>query len=263
MRQNVRVILVALLVVVSAGAKAAEPSTQEGFCASRPGLFESRIAESLLLEAESDATEVSPNAGFGAKDVGHIAVIEAKRKIFNPNRGTLNEIQVARKFYRFHGDDYDMMAVYSSFPSEPSSGFAFSYIVRNKITGLGLNTFDQTNKVGSSGELNSLLNMNDLLEYPDDPNASVPGFGRISHIEILSHEVGHRWAAYIQSASGGPLADNGFHGILANRPTFVCVRLARCPSRRTFRAAGGEYVEARLVATGGPGMRRIGGGRGR
>jgi hypothetical protein len=208
MRRNVRIILAVLLALGSAQASATEPSTQGGFCGSRPGLFESQLAE---LTLEADAVEASPKARFGAKDVGHIAVIEAERKIFNPNRGILNEIQVARKFYKFHDDDYDMMVVYASFPSEASSGFAFSYIVRNKITGLGLGTIDHTNRVGSSGELNSLLGMNDLLEYPDDPNAPVPGFGRISHIEILSHEVGHRWAAYIQSVSGGPLADNGFH----------------------------------------------------
>jgi hypothetical protein len=136
-------------------------------------------------------------------------------------------VELAREFYADQQDSFDMLVVFTDFPVQ-LGGFAFNVPISNATLGLGLDSaptevFDHTAFFGSSGELESLIMMNNInLYWPDakrmvDPPIDlVPIRRRLmgigdggpltlanqpwsltydSPMSLLAHEVGHRWLA--------------------------------------------------------------------
>jgi hypothetical protein len=104
----------------------------------------------------------------------------------------LDLVSVARRFYSTHGDDFEQLVVYTARPLNPLAGsLAFEVNVRNEVGGIGLDLLDRTAEWGSRGRLESVVYMDAADTYRD-----VDGF------EILAHEVGHRWLAYLRFRSG-------------------------------------------------------------
>jgi hypothetical protein len=103
---------------------------------------------------------------------------------------------VGKAFYKTHPDSYDQLVMYTNFSWElGNSAFAFEQNIKNETRGIGLGLLDTSSQFGSSGNLESLLAMNQLAAYPDDPDQIF--LGTNSAVNLLAHEAGHRWLAYV------------------------------------------------------------------
>lgn len=103
---------------------------------------------------------------------------------------------VAAKFYQTHGDDYAQLVMFTNFPFDLEGAFAFELNIKNEIRGIGLDQFDFAPDFSSNGRLESFLAMNQLAEFPDNPDTVF--FGTNSTINIIGQEAGHRWLAYVR-----------------------------------------------------------------
>ena len=108
----------------------------------------------------------------------------------------LDTVAVARKFYQTHGDNFDQLVFWSDTTVVNDGAFAFESTIANAIRGIGSDVFNASTDFGSAGRLTSLLVMDRLAKYPDDPAALV--LGENSTLAVLAHETGHRWLALLQ-----------------------------------------------------------------
>lgn len=97
---------------------------------------------------------------------------------------------LGQKFYQTHGDLFDQLVIWSD-RRLVTDAFAYETTVSNQITGLGVGTFDVSREFGSGGALGSIVFMDDIAKYPDDP--AVKFAGENSTLGLLGHESGHRW----------------------------------------------------------------------
>jgi hypothetical protein len=107
----------------------------------------------------------------------------------------LDLVAVARAFYQSHGDLYDQLVIWTDV-RVTTDAFAFETTVSNRIRGIGLEIFDQSQAFGSAGRLHSLVMMDSLGKYPADPQARV--LGENSTVSLIGQEVGHRWLAFLR-----------------------------------------------------------------
>lgn len=118
---------------------------------------------------------------------------------------TVNLQNVAREFYRTHGDDFDSLVLFTNFESNLDlvEVLAFAVNVRNDVLGIGnpnrseiFPQFDHTAEYGSEGKLKSFLTMKNLKVWEDDPLENTFG-PATSTLSVLAHEFGHTWIAFI------------------------------------------------------------------
>ncbi len=102
---------------------------------------------------------------------------------------------VSRKFYQTHPDDFDELVMFTNFAFDLDGAFAFQILLKNEIRGIGQPQVDFSGDFGSLGRLQSFLTMNQLSEFPDDPDTVF--FGTNSTVNILGQEAGHRWLAFV------------------------------------------------------------------
>jgi len=172
-------------------------------CAARP---ESGV-EAWLAHLERAEATVLPSPL--STDTLGLAVLEDDGTFFyldkNNNR-LLDPVALLRAFYRTHGDDYDFIATYTASGLGVWLGsvgaFASAMLVRNDTQGLGLELFDMGPVLGSPARLQSFLTMNSLDRYPADPDSNI-GSDNFSGLDVLAHELGHRWLAYAYVDSVG------------------------------------------------------------
>jgi hypothetical protein len=107
----------------------------------------------------------------------------------------LDTVSVTRRFLATHPDTFDNIVLFTDTPLLKDA-FAYESSIANGIQGLNLPLFDESNAYGTSGRLQSLVNMDDLNKYPDDPRESF--LGENSTVSVIGQEVGHRWLAYLQ-----------------------------------------------------------------
>ena len=81
-----------------------------------------------------------------------------------------------------------------------TDAFAFESTVSNAIRGLGTDTFNQSADFGSGGTLESVLVMDRVAKWGDDPNAKI--LGENSALAVIAHETGHRWLTQFQFNDG-------------------------------------------------------------
>jgi hypothetical protein len=106
----------------------------------------------------------------------------------------IDTFAVAKKFYQTHPDNYDQIILWTDQPLIRDA-FAYEITVANEIRGIGQDIYDLSRQLGSAGRLRSLLMMDWLGKYPDDPNAKF--LGENSTLSVLGQEAGHRWLAYL------------------------------------------------------------------
>lgn len=101
----------------------------------------------------------------------------------------MNVIEAAKEFYKTHPDKYDFLVMFEDSITDIGFGaFAFHLGLKNQTSGFGRPVFDNSALAGSSGELESILQMNRIGLYWPDANklenppikkfrftASVPG----------------------------------------------------------------------------------------
>lgn len=148
------------------------------------------------LETREAVAGVSPGA------TTEFSVADLSRGTPAGTRGALVErfsendeidlVAATRRFYSSHPDDFDQLVLYTTRPSNPVAGtLAFEINVENAVRGIGLDVLDSTATWGSAGALESVVFMDAVDAYLD-----------VDGLEVLAHEVGHRWLARLRYATG-------------------------------------------------------------
>lgn len=109
-------------------------------------------------------------------------------------------VALSRKFYQSHGDDFDQLVVFANARTTNRGVFAFEFTVANEVAGIGVDIYDSSRDFGSGGRLRSIVNMDALFKYPDDPRQKF--LGENNTLSILGQECGHRWLAYMEFRDG-------------------------------------------------------------
>jgi hypothetical protein len=109
------------------------------------------------------------------------------------NQNELDLVAVARRFYATHRDDYQQLVIFTSQSLIAPRTFAYQINVRNTDTGTGTDVEDLSGAFGSSGRLESIVDMDVHTKYFAEPSLRVNG--EDTSLGILAHEVGHRWLA--------------------------------------------------------------------
>ena len=108
---------------------------------------------------------------------------------------TIDTFAVAKKFYATHPDNYDQILLWTDQPLIQDA-FAYELTVANEVRGIGQDIYDLSRSLGSAGRLRSLVVMDWIGKYPEDPAAKF--LGENNTLSVLGQEVGHRWGAYLQ-----------------------------------------------------------------
>lgn len=108
---------------------------------------------------------------------------------------TIDTFAVAKKFYATHPDSFDQILVWTDQPLVRDS-FAYEITVANEVRGIGQDIYDVSRSLGSAGRLRSLVMMDWLGKYPEDPAQKF--LGENSTVSVLGQEVGHRWLAFLE-----------------------------------------------------------------
>jgi len=111
-------------------------------------------------------------------------------------RPDLDLVALAHKFYRTHGDLYDQLIVWTDDVMTPEDAFSFEITVANSISGIGVESFNFSSDFGSRGQLNSVVQMDAISKFPEDPTARF--LGENNTVSVMGQEVGHRWLAYLE-----------------------------------------------------------------
>lgn len=180
-----------------------------------PGFESSRIvtAQASLLpdgsiELVYDAATTLPDAIVGLSPGGTTAFTPADLSAAGVVGGGVGavgerfsqsvELDVqgaAQRFYRSHPDAYDQLVVFTD-QRAIRDAFAFELTVANRIRGLGIGLFDASREFGSPGALQSVVVMDSLAKYPDDPLQRFRGEN--TTVSLLGQEAGHRWLAFLR-----------------------------------------------------------------
>jgi hypothetical protein len=153
--------------------------------------------------ASSAVVGVSPGETgiFSAIDVSAVAASPVgggsgavgERFANNPD---LDFVALVKKFYETHGDDFDQLVVYTNTRTTQLGTFAFEFTVANEVGGIGADIYDSSRDFGSRGRLRSIVNMDMLQHYPNDPRQRF--LGENNTLSLMGQECGHRWLAYLQ-----------------------------------------------------------------
>ena len=107
----------------------------------------------------------------------------------------LDTVEVARKFYQSHPDNYDQLVIWTD-ATVVDDAFAYEVTVANEVRGIGLTQFDASGDFGSAGRLRSYAVMDWIGKYPEDPLQAF--LGENNTVSLLGQEVGHRWLAFLE-----------------------------------------------------------------
>jgi hypothetical protein len=169
-------------------------------------LFRNGTMEFLYgsVETAEAVVGISPGAGQG----GIAAVDYAAEppdesfggtivEVFSP-LGLISEPAIAQRFLQSHPDEFDQIIVFLAFDYDiGGNAFAYEINVRNPVRGIGLPLIDDSQSYGSAERLKSFVMMGSLDgsgRFPADPNQKF--MRTYNTLEVLAHEVGHRWLAY-------------------------------------------------------------------
>lgn len=104
-------------------------------------------------------------------------------------------VALSQKFYASHPDNYDQLVLWTDAPLI-TDAFAYETTVKNEVQGIGVDTYDLAADFGSAGRLRSLVFMDWLGKYPDNPAQKF--LGENNTMSLLGQESGHRWLAFLE-----------------------------------------------------------------
>ena len=116
------------------------------------------------------------------------------------NQPDLDFVALTRAFYQTHGDDYDQLVLFTNTRTTPLGTFAFEFTVANEVSGIGVDIFDDSRDFGSAGRLRSIVDMDMLSKFPNDPDQRF--LGENNTLSVMGQECGHRWLAYLEFRDG-------------------------------------------------------------
>ncbi len=103
-------------------------------------------------------------------------------------------VTLSQKFYASHPDGYDQILVWTD-RNLVHDAFAYEMTVANEIRGIGVDIYDLSRAYGSLGTLRSVVMMDDVHKYPDDPAQRFNGEN--TTLSLLGQEAGHRWLVFM------------------------------------------------------------------
>ncbi|UXI67071.1 CARDB domain-containing protein [Tahibacter amnicola] len=140
----------------------------------------------LQTAASAAQVQIRPMA-----DVGNITVIELDGEYARPL--TSPRIDVAHTYYTRHPDDVDFLIVFTTFEFDTGPATAFYSAIRNDVTGIGIPPVDNGAAFGSPQRLQGYIDMAATGRYALNPSdVRYP-----STLNVLAHEVMHRWVAAV------------------------------------------------------------------
>ena len=141
----------------------------------------------------------------------NVAVVEINGDYSRTLAGKTNaepRTVIAREFLRHYTDKYDFLVAFSTFEFETGDAQAFYMGIRNDTRGLGQDLFDYSREFGSQGVLQGFIDMAALTRYTLSPSDA--RFERV--MEVLSHEMLHRWGVRVKYLDGGGQPNAGLLG---------------------------------------------------
>lgn len=170
-------------------------------CSGRPA--DSTAADASAADAGVDAApDANPDVDAGPIDeLPDVAEVEAPDGFVEAADGTFAlatgfELRdAARTFYETHPDDFDFLVFWSDF--DVPDVWAFTDVTKIDVAGIGSDRVheilygrglgaDYTADAGSDGRLQAIVYMNGRTQWQR---------ARFDELDILTHEVGHRWGA--------------------------------------------------------------------
>jgi hypothetical protein len=121
----------------------------------------------------------------------------------------LDTVQAAKRFYATHPDTFDQLVFWTD-TTVVNDAFAFESTVSNGIRGLGSQIFNQSADFGSGGTLESVMVMDRVAKYGDDPNAKI--LGENTALAVVAHETGHRWLTQMRFRDGSAAGSDALLG---------------------------------------------------
>jgi hypothetical protein len=112
----------------------------------------------------------------------------------------LDFVGLTKKFYQTHGDDFDQLVIFTNTKTTQVGTFAFEFTVANEVAGIGQDVYDSSRDFGSRGRLRSVVDMDVLSRFPDDPRQRF--LGENSTLSVMGQECGHRWLAFLEFRDG-------------------------------------------------------------
>ncbi|TLM68955.1 MAG: hypothetical protein FDZ69_01785 [Deltaproteobacteria bacterium] len=165
------------------------------FLLAMPGMFPARAATSFEAHPLGDFDDIAVIEVSGNFD----AVDAYGRPNLEPRR------VLAREFYRSHGDDYDFLVIFTNFDVRMPSPQALAFFApaKNDVQGIGLSLYDLTQTYSPDGapltRLEGTIDMGSLAGQVLEP--ADPEFD--DTLRTLTHELLHRWGAYLHFLDGG------------------------------------------------------------
>jgi hypothetical protein len=114
-------------------------------------------------------------------------------------------VAMTRKFYQSHADDFDQLVVFTNTRTTPGGVFSYEFTLANEVSGIGVDIYDSSRDFGSSGRLRSIVNMDALAKFPDDPRQRF--LGENNALSVMGQECGHRWLAYMEFRDGATTSE--------------------------------------------------------
>jgi len=111
-----------------------------------------------------------------------------------------DSVALSRKFYETHGDDFDQLVIFTNTRTTRRGTFAFEFTVANEVSGIDVDIYDSSRDVGSRGRLRSVVDIDVLTRFPDDPRQRF--LGENNTLSLMGQECGHRWLAFLEFKDG-------------------------------------------------------------
>jgi hypothetical protein len=119
------------------------------------------------------------------------------------NYESVDIVDLMRTVYANVPDDFDFVTLSSNFDLTPVPGAqAFAINVQNDAHGIGNPAesgglvFRDQQRYGSADKLQNITFLGNIRQYPANPADPIPDT-YTSLLQVLGHEVGHRWLSYI------------------------------------------------------------------
>jgi len=105
-------------------------------------------------------------------------------------------VALAKHFYQTHPDNYDQLMIFTDTSVVSGNTFSYESTVANEIRGIGVDIYNSSADFGSAGRLRSVVMMDTLSKFPDNPMQKF--LGENNTLSVMGQEAGHRWLAYLQ-----------------------------------------------------------------
>jgi hypothetical protein len=163
---------------------------------SSDGTIEIHVSRQTTIRAAMVAVSPGATTDFTPVDLTAAPVSAGRGAIGEQftTESALDVVAASRKFLMTHPDQFDNLVMFTD-TELLSDAFAYELLVANAIQGTNLPVFNSAREFGSSGSLQSVVNMDALAKYPDDPFKTF--MGENSTVSVMGQEIGHRWLAFL------------------------------------------------------------------